>query len=426
MYEEIKNRFQIRYTDAGLQNLKNIAEPVRVYQISVSETPAPKTIRNVPKLNWTAGVGLLVILVLGMAWWIDRKSSTTPPADALAPQLQMTLQPIAESAWWDSIKESHRSADFNAYLEKFPNGLFAEVARTRLARIAFDGVWSVKVACPERADGAIGTTKFIDNVRVTESVLDFWSGTPNANRSWHMYEEINSDGTAYLELTGLTSNNPKTAPQGPGTRYQNHVRTRFTDKQGLGTGEGREPCEFTFTRQNSGSALSGTAPPANALAPRLQMAENLLWDSIKESLNAYLEKFPNGVFAGVARDRLARFAFDGVWSARMVCPEAPDGTKAYTAVFSHSLRIAEGALDGWSGTPNANGTFRLRGQIKPDGSAQIGGTGVTGDNPEYAFGRAPPGQFFQFLVRAKFTPIQAKGTRLDKERPCELTFARED
>ena len=109
---------------------------------------------------------------------------------------------------------------------------------------------------------------------------------------------------------------------------------------------------------------------------------------------------------------MARFAFDGVWSARMVCPEAPDGTKAYTAVFSHSLRIAEGALDGWSGTPN--------------GSAQIGGTGVTGDNPEYAFGRAPPGQFFQFLVRAKFTPIQGKGTRLDKERPCELTFARED
>jgi hypothetical protein len=46
---EIKNRFEIRYEDVGLQNLKNIPEPVRVYQISVSETPASKTISSAQK-----------------------------------------------------------------------------------------------------------------------------------------------------------------------------------------------------------------------------------------------------------------------------------------------------------------------------------------------------------------------------------------
>ena len=81
---EIKNRFEIRYEDVDLQNLKNIAEPVRVYQISVSETPASKTVRSVTKLRRTAAVGLLVVLVatlstlffgLGTEWWTDRNLS---------------------------------------------------------------------------------------------------------------------------------------------------------------------------------------------------------------------------------------------------------------------------------------------------------------------------------------------------------------
>jgi hypothetical protein len=186
----------------------------------------------------------------------------------------------------------------------------------------------------------------------------------------------------------------------------------------------------------SRSVLSGTDQPANALAPQLQMAETLLWDSTKEShrsadFNAYLQKFPNGLFAEVARNRLARITFDGVWSAKMVCPEVPDGAKAYTNVFS--LRVTEGAFDGWSGIPNANGSQRLRGEINPDGSAHIEGTGLTADNPEYTFGRGPPGQFFRYPVQATFTAnrgmgtrMDATGTRIDEARPCELTFARED
>jgi hypothetical protein len=174
VYEEIKNRFQIRYTDAGFQNLKNIAEPVRVYQISVSETPASKTTRSVAKLNWTAGVGLLVILVLGMGWWIDRKSGTAPPANALAPQLQR-----AENLLWDSIKESHRSTDFNAYLEKFPNGIFPEVARNRLAIMSFGGPWLARMVCPENPDDAYGGAyTAVFKLRVTDGALDGWYGIP--------------------------------------------------------------------------------------------------------------------------------------------------------------------------------------------------------------------------------------------------------
>jgi hypothetical protein len=97
-----------------------------------------------------------------------------------ASQLQIAAQPNAESLLWDSIKESHRSADFNAYLQKFPNGVFAEVARSRLAMMAFDGVWSAKMVCPDMADGVKGYTNTF-SLMVTGGMLDGWSGPPNAN-----------------------------------------------------------------------------------------------------------------------------------------------------------------------------------------------------------------------------------------------------
>ncbi|VIO65954.1 hypothetical protein CI1B_10650 [Bradyrhizobium ivorense] len=41
-----------------------------------------------------------------------------------------------EGMFWDSIKSSSNPADFNAYLAKFPNGLFAELAKNRLLALA--------------------------------------------------------------------------------------------------------------------------------------------------------------------------------------------------------------------------------------------------------------------------------------------------
>jgi uncharacterized caspase-like protein len=105
----------------------------------------------------------------GTFYFVSPQAALTTPA----PQSQMAAQPNAESLLWDSIKESHRSADFNSYLQKFPNGLFAEVARNRLAKMAFDGVWSVKVVCSETPDGAKGYTQNY-SVRVTEGVADGW------------------------------------------------------------------------------------------------------------------------------------------------------------------------------------------------------------------------------------------------------------
>jgi uncharacterized caspase-like protein len=58
----------------------------------------------------------------------------TKPADSSAPATGRGG--AAELAFWDSIKNSNSPEDYRAYLEKYPNGEFAVLARNRLAPLA--------------------------------------------------------------------------------------------------------------------------------------------------------------------------------------------------------------------------------------------------------------------------------------------------
>ena len=60
--------------------------------------------------------------------------------DTIADQVARTLQTPApqidaDALFWDSVRNSKNPADINAYLAKFPNGVFAELARNRLAEL---------------------------------------------------------------------------------------------------------------------------------------------------------------------------------------------------------------------------------------------------------------------------------------------------
>ena len=57
--------------------------------------------------------------------------------------------------FWDSVKMSRNPADFQAYLQKFPNGTFAELARTRLATLGEAPVRLAPIPAP-----APGTVNF--------------------------------------------------------------------------------------------------------------------------------------------------------------------------------------------------------------------------------------------------------------------------
>jgi uncharacterized caspase-like protein len=60
--------------------------------------------------------------------------AATPPAATDTPQPRGPA-PDQETVFWQSIQNSKNAADYKAYLEKYPNGTFAALAKIRLAEI---------------------------------------------------------------------------------------------------------------------------------------------------------------------------------------------------------------------------------------------------------------------------------------------------
>jgi adenylate cyclase len=113
--DHIRHKVPYGFEDLGEQTVKNIAQPIRVFRL-LPEPPegsepevAQAPIEFVPE---QATNGLAV---------------EQPP-----PEPTPAEQQSVEIVFWESIKESVRAADYEAYLEQYPEGAFAALARTRL------------------------------------------------------------------------------------------------------------------------------------------------------------------------------------------------------------------------------------------------------------------------------------------------------
>ncbi len=171
----------------------------------------------------------------------------------------------------------------------------------------------------------------------------------------------------------------------------------------------------------------------------------LFWASIKDSrergdFEAYLQQFPNGTFAPLARRRLAdatagatvasgsatasaagaRSRFDGVWQVTVKCADVEGKAQGYVAKFPAT--ITGGRLWGEQGQPDEAASLSLSGRIGDDGTGMLLVRGRTGP-PRYALGRVQPGTPYQYRVQAQFDERSGRGRRLE-QRPCELVFER--
>jgi class 3 adenylate cyclase len=105
--DHIRHKLPHRFEDLGEQAVKNIAQPVRCFRL------------------------------------LPRKGKPEPPQApgpiALQPDpVRATPAPdprAVELVFWDSIKDSLRAADYEAYLGQYPAGNFAALARARLAEL---------------------------------------------------------------------------------------------------------------------------------------------------------------------------------------------------------------------------------------------------------------------------------------------------
>jgi adenylate cyclase len=100
--DQLRDKAPFVFEDLGERAVKNIVRPVRVFEVRFSGAPGPSEAANVG----------------------EAKGSGNPVEGDDAAAIEL--------AFWDTVKNSETPADFVAYLERFPAGNFAALARTRL------------------------------------------------------------------------------------------------------------------------------------------------------------------------------------------------------------------------------------------------------------------------------------------------------
>lgn len=140
--DHIRYKLPFGFDDLGEQTVKNISHPVRAFRL-LPDGPPPAP------------------------------PETAPPAEAPTASVANTVDPkTMELALWDSIKDSERREDFESYLEQYPDGTFAAVARTRIdgePRPANPAETEVELAFWESVKGS-------DNPEMFQAYLEKYPG----------------------------------------------------------------------------------------------------------------------------------------------------------------------------------------------------------------------------------------------------------
>ncbi|HLG45135.1 MAG TPA: adenylate/guanylate cyclase domain-containing protein [Reyranella sp.] len=145
--DHIRHKVAHKFEDLGEQAVKNIAQPVRCFRLlprkgKPEPPPAPIALQPEPA-----------------------KIAAPPPAPAPDPK-------SIELVFWDSIKDSVRAADYDAYLAQYPEGDFAALARARLAELLESTAAARDPAEREIELAFWDSVRALDNVESMQAYLD--------------------------------------------------------------------------------------------------------------------------------------------------------------------------------------------------------------------------------------------------------------
>jgi adenylate cyclase len=113
IHDHILRKLPYEIEDLGEQSVKNIAQPIRVFQL-ILDGKEPEQLPSEPDAQ-SLNVGID----------LPSLSDVSTPASSVNPQ-------SVEIEFWDSIKNSVFADEYEAYLQQYPEGNFAPLARVRL------------------------------------------------------------------------------------------------------------------------------------------------------------------------------------------------------------------------------------------------------------------------------------------------------
>jgi len=186
--------------------------------------------------------------------WVEPAVAGLAPTVTAAPESSVGGTAAFELTFWDAIKESKDPAEFTAYLEQYPEGSFTALAEARRNALLEES------ATPAEPPEPVPTDPDLAGIE-----LAFWGSVKDS--------EDPAEFTAYL----------KKYPSGAFTTLAEARRQALIEAE--------------------------TAPPPSAAEVEPVSVELAFWDTVKGSDNpamyaAYLEQYPEGSFATLAKVRL--------------------------------------------------------------------------------------------------------------------------
>jgi hypothetical protein len=151
--DHVRDRLPYRFEDLGDHSVKNIARPVHVYRLGfdeagedrpepvlgivLNESAQPAAPEEVELAFWKSveTSGLREEYEAYLERYPEGTFAVLARARVESPTTQATATPqdrSVELAFWDAVKDSEEPEMFRAYLDKYPEGDFSSLAEIRL------------------------------------------------------------------------------------------------------------------------------------------------------------------------------------------------------------------------------------------------------------------------------------------------------
>lgn len=320
--------------------------------------------------------------------------STTQPLPVEEPVQTSTVRSdsmsqVVEIEFWKSISDSNNPDLFQSYLDKFPDGVFADIARQRVQTASTGAATTVE-------ESELVFFQSIQNSENTEDFQAYLNRFPNgkfAPIARARIKTIQEKQASQKDLAQRAAE--KTTWDTVKDSNNAGLLQAFLDVYPNGT--------FAATAKSMIATLTAQTQVASTASGADE--EQTFWNSVRNAgtaaeITVYLESYPNGRFVDEARTKLAALtsgaaittsglSFDGAWRLKARHVEGPYGRIPFCRsgeTLETVVLVKSGYFEAKANS-NKNAPVTIQGQINtrgildlefiPWGSSDSGGWGNT-------------------------------------------------
>jgi hypothetical protein len=392
-----------------------------------SAPPAPES-RSVPPQvaaaprpwGWAIAAGIVVLATAAGIWYsVSRKAPAPPAPIAAAPATPAPpparAQPDQEVVFWESVRGSTDPKEIEVFLERFPDGTFAPLARLRLAAIETRRGAEAQRQAELKAKAAVAPPPPERRTEPAPQVAPQAKPAPSPDREALFWESVRNS-TNPAELNAYLARYPQGA-------YAQLANARLA-ALAAAAAETKRAAEARAAAEAEAKRVAEAKAKAEAEAKRAAEAKARAAAEAKRAAEAKAKAAapePPKVAAAVPTapaipppPKVAADRFDGVWPARLSCEPFEDSPHL---VSETRAEIRGGEVSAQWGVAGRDGYLVVSGRIADDDRLVLAARGIS--NVAKFRGREYSGGFAgQFAGRR----YEAKGSL--GRRACTLTLQR--